>query len=174
MRGGPFGHPLCPFSMSAGHPSLAARVEWCNKVSGSAPTRRRQTLRLELMEQKIPCARREKPVYKMCRSHRRLCALFEHSAHENRGTSQILHTPMMKLPTVSGFLHSVCAPLTKIAERRRQAFCTPMTNLLTVSGFLHSTHENCGTSGVLHPHEDIADSFGLEIAERLRLSAPPR
>ena len=132
-------------------------------------------------------------MYKMCRSHRRLCALFEHSAHENRGTSQVLYTPMMKLPTVSGFLHSVCASFTKTAERRRQAFCTPMMKLLTVSGFLHSpctpltkTAESqafCtpmkklltvsglklrNVSGFLHRHDEIPDSLTL----RIRLCTP--
>ena len=132
------------------------------EVLGSAPTWRCQTLRSELMEQRIPCARWEKPVYKICHSYCRLCALFEPSAHENCGTSQALYTPMMKLPTVSGFLHSLCAPLMRNAAGRLSAPHDEVQASCTLSALHSRKLWNLRRSA---PR--------LELAERLRASAPP-
>ena len=46
-------------------------------------------------------------------------ALCPPAHHANCGTSPAFCTPMMKLPTVSGFEHVWCTPLTKIAGRLR-------------------------------------------------------
>ena len=96
----------------------------------------------------------------------RLCALLGHATHENCGTSQAVCMPLMKFPTVSGYVH----------PRSRKWW--------GVSGGLHAHDENCresqalcafcerhsrklrGVSGSVHPHRKIADS--------LRLCAPAR
>ena len=49
----------------------------------------------------------------------RLLALFVHPIHENCGTSQAVCMRMMFLPTVSGCLHFLSTPFTKIAGRLR-------------------------------------------------------
>ena len=49
----------------------------------------------------------------------RLFALFVHPTHENCGTSQAVCMRMMFLPTVSGCLHFLSTPFTKIAGRLR-------------------------------------------------------
>jgi len=52
-----------------------------------------------------------------CRQSQALCT----PPHENGGTSKAICTPRMSLPTVSGCLHILCTPLTKIAERLRRS-----------------------------------------------------
>ena len=61
----------------------------------------------------------------------RLFALFGHSIHENGGTSQAVCMLFVKLPTVSGCLHFLGTPLTKMAGRLRlfAFFDTPMVKL---------------------------------------------
>ena len=75
--------------------------------------------------------------------------------HENCGTSQAFCTPMVNLPTVSGSVHFLRTPLTKIVGRLRLS-STPMMKLPTVSG---SEHFLCIPLTI--------------IGGRLRLCAPP-
>ena len=93
-----------------------------------------------------------------CRQPQALCA----HAHENRGASQALCTPMMK-----------------IADSLR--LCAPaLTKWRDVSGSVHAHDENCRPSQALcaRAHENGGTSQALctpmmKIADSLRLCAPP-